>query len=358
MPTGLDISRRRVLCAAAGAIATASLPAFTRAEAAPARTIDVVGAPSNLGLRPLRPGHIPGAKRAPGVLRAHRVVERLGARDRGDVEAPAYDPSADPATGYRNGANLAAYTPRLADRIGASVDDGCFTLVLGGDCSVLLGGALALKRRGRYGLLFIDGHSDFYFTHKPRAMAAAGMDLALATGHGPDALAGIDGLKPYFREDDTVVFAYRDFGTPDEVETERFLGAAFERHPIEEVRKSGIATSMRETLRRLETTDLRGFWIHVDVDVLDPKLMPAVDSLDPGGLAFEELEDILAIALASPRVVGMELDIYDPDLDADGHLAEKLVTLLERTFRRAGFSLSRKRERGESAPEMGGDDRF
>ena len=340
MTTGPDgprsASRRRVLCAAAGAIATAGFSGLARADTASARAIDIVGAPSNLGLRPLRPGHIPGARRAPGVLRAHRVVERLGARDRGDVEAPAYDPDVDAATGYRNGANLAAYTPRLAERIGASIDEGRFTLVLGGDCSVLLGGALALKRRGRYGLLFIDGHSDFYFTRKPRAMAAAGMDLALATGHGPDALAGIDGSKPYIREDDTVVFAYRDFGTPDEVETERFLGAAFERHPIEDVRKSSIATSMREALRRLEHPDSRGFWIHVDVDVLDPKLMPAVDSLDPGGLTFEELEDILALALASPRVVGMELDIYDPDLDADGHLAAKLVTLLGRAFARAG----------------------
>lgn len=329
-------SRRRVLCAAAGAIAMASVSGLARAHDAPVRAIDVVGAPSNLGLRPLRPGHIPGARRAPAVLRSHRIVERLGARDRGDVEAPAYDPSVDSGTGYRNGANLATYTPRLADRIGTSIDDGRFTLVLGGDCSVLLGGALALKRRGRYGLLFIDGHSDFYFTRKPRAMTAAGMDLALATGHGPNALAGLEGLKPYIREDDTVVFAYRDFGTPDEVETERFLGAAFERHPIEQVRASGIAASMREALGRLEKQDLRGFWIHVDVDVLDPKVMPAVDSLDPGGLAFQELEDILALALASPRVVGMELDIYDPDLDPDGHLAEQLVTMLGRAFARAG----------------------
>ncbi len=330
-----NASRRRVLRAAAGAIATASLSGLARAESAQTRAIDIVGAPSNLGLRPLRPGHNPGARRAPAVLRAHRIVERLGARDRGDVEAPPYAPDPDPATGYRNGVNLAAYTPRLAERIGASIDEGRFTLVLGGDCSVLLGGALALKRRGRYGLLFIDGHSDFYFTRKPRAMAAAGMDLALATGHGPDSLAGIDGLNPYFREDDTVVFAYRDFGTPDEVETERFLGAAFERHPIDDVRKSGIAASMREALRRLEKPESRGFWIHVDVDVLDPKLMPAVDSLDPGGLALAELEDILALALASPRVAGMELDIYDPDLDPDGHLAEQLVALLERALERA-----------------------
>ena len=194
--------------------------------------------------------------------------------------------------------------------------------------------------------MFIDGHSDFYFTRKPRVMAAAGMDLALATGHGPNALAGIEGLKPYMREDDTVVFAYRDFGTSDEVETERFLGAAFERHPIEQVRERGIAASMQQALRRLESQDLRGFWIHVDVDVLDPKLMPAVDSLDPGGLTFEELEEILAIALASPRVVGMELDIYDPDLDADGHLAERLVQLLEHSFQRAGFSPLPLRGRG------------
>jgi arginase len=328
-------ARRRTLSAAVGALAAASLCGRAHA-AAPARAIDIVGAPSNLGLRPLRPGHVPGAWRAPGVLRAHRIVERLGARDRGDVAAPAYDPSVDPASGYRNGANLAAYTPRLADRIGASLDEGRFTLVLGGDCSVLLGGALALKRRGRYGLLFVDGHSDFYFTRKPRAMTAAGMDLALATGHGPNVLAGIEGRKPYLREDDTVVFAYRDFGTPDEVETERFIGAAFERHPIDEVRSRGINASMREALGRLENPELRGFWIHVDVDVLDPKLMPAVDSLDPGGLAFEELEEILAIALASPRVVGMELDIYDPDLDAKGTLAEKLVGLIERAFARAG----------------------
>src|SRR3569623_309356 len=109
-----DPHRRRVLAAAVGALASAGLSRNAREAPAQVRTIDIVGAPSNLGLRPLRPGHIPGAWRAPDVLRAHRIVERLGAHDRGDVGAPAYDPSAAPATGYRNGANHAAYTPRLA----------------------------------------------------------------------------------------------------------------------------------------------------------------------------------------------------------------------------------------------------
>jgi arginase len=41
-----------------------------------------------------------------------------------------------------------------------------------------------LKRRGRYGLLFIDGHADFYQPEVNPNGEAASMDLAFATGHG------------------------------------------------------------------------------------------------------------------------------------------------------------------------------
>lgn len=45
---------------------------------------------------------------------------------------------------------------------GEVLDAGDVPIVLGGDCSILLGNLLALRRRGRHGLLFIDGHADFY----------------------------------------------------------------------------------------------------------------------------------------------------------------------------------------------------
>jgi arginase len=35
---------------------------------------------------------------------------------------------------------------------------------------------------------------------------------------------------------------------------------------------------------------LSRYWVHVDVDVLDPAVMPAVDAPDPGGIAYTELE--------------------------------------------------------------------
>ena len=215
-------SRRRLICVRGRRNRDGGLSGLARAGSASPRAIDIVGAPSNLGLRPLRPGHIPGARRAPGVLRAHRVIDRLGARDRGDVVAPAYDPSLDAATGYRNGANLAAYTPHLADRIGASIDDGRFTLVLGGDCSVLLGGALALDAPRPLRLAVHRRPQRLLLPAQAAPAGAAGMDLALATGHGPDALVAIDGSEAVCPRGRHGRFAYRDFGTPDEVETERF----------------------------------------------------------------------------------------------------------------------------------------
>jgi arginase len=338
----VDRVRRRLLAAAAG-IASVAMATGGAAVGSkpPTRAVDVLGAPTNLGLRPLHAGHVPGAARAPKALRAHDLVRRLGATDHGDVAAPAYRSVRDPLSGYRNGVGLAAYTRDLAQRVGELLDQGRFTLVLGGDCSVLLGSTLALKRRGRSGLLFIDGHTDFYLRPVSETSSAAGTDLALATGHGPPALVGIDALAPYMREDDTVVFGYRDYGEPQRSDVERFERAGFARHPLRQVRALGAAAAMRAALRRLERSELDGFWIHVDVDVLDPKIMPAVDSFDPGGLQFAELEDALATALASPRVRGMELTIYDPDLDPDGHLGEQLVEMLERAFTRAGLTGTR-----------------
>jgi arginase len=76
------------------------------------------------------------------------------------------------------------------------LDRGEFPLILGGDCSILLGATLALKRRGRFGLLFIDGHADFYQPAANPNGEAASMDLAFVTGYGPSPLTDLEGRGP------------------------------------------------------------------------------------------------------------------------------------------------------------------
>ena len=83
-------------------------------------------------------------------------------------------------------------------------------MVLGGDCSILIGTLLSLRRSGRYGLFFIDGHADFYQPQASTTGEVADMDLAIVSGRGPDILTNIDNLKPLVRDEDVVVFGYRD----------------------------------------------------------------------------------------------------------------------------------------------------
>jgi arginase len=67
-----------------------------------------------------------------------------------------------------------------------------------------------LRRSGRYGLFFIDGHADFYQPEASLSGEVADMDLAIISGRGPDILTNIDGLGPFVREEDFVLFGYRD----------------------------------------------------------------------------------------------------------------------------------------------------
>jgi arginase len=84
------------------------------------------------------------------------------ARHAGRVNAVKDNDARDRDKGFLNAQSVADYSRRLAQRAGEVLDQGDFALVLGGDCSILLGAMLALNRRGRHGLLFLDGHMDFY----------------------------------------------------------------------------------------------------------------------------------------------------------------------------------------------------
>src|SRR4029450_1428969 len=98
----------------------------------PMKSIAILDAPSNLGLRPPRENHEPGVWRLPQSLRAQGIVKKLQARDAGPLPRLPYSPDADVETGFRNGPRLAQYTRQLADRIGALLDNRLFPLVIGG----------------------------------------------------------------------------------------------------------------------------------------------------------------------------------------------------------------------------------
>jgi arginase len=296
--------------------------------------ISLLSAPTNLGLRPPAPGSVPGCSKAPEALREAGLFRRfleLGAQDAGVVLPGRYvDDAAPDASRLRNQDQMVTFSRRLSDRI-SSLLDARHPLVVGGDCSLLIGVGHALRRRGgKVGLVHIDGHTDFRHPgNSPVCLSAAGEDLAILVGQHWDTIADIDGYRPYVPADQAIHVGCR--------EDDEHLDEARQRVGLV-VTASDLIADPSEALNRiggaLESAQCDTYWIHVDVDVLDPEFMPAVDSPDPGGIDPDLLIDLLR-ALA-PNAVGADVAIYDPDLDPSGRYAAEVARIVEDGLSRLG----------------------
>jgi arginase len=285
------------------------------------RRYAIIEAPSILGLKPT------GVERLPERLLELGLAERIDARLAARLATPPYEFERDPATLTLNAHAIASWTPRLADAVEEVIDAGEFPFVLGGDCSIVLGSTLALRRRGRYGLLFIDGHTDFYQPEVNPNGEAASMDLAFATGHGPQLLTDIEGRRPLVRDEDAVAFGYRDAEEQAEYGSQP-LPQSLRAFDLQTVRALGITQAAQAAVAHLSRPELDGFFIHIDADSIDDALMPAVDYRIPDGLSWDELRTVLRIALDSRKAIGLEIAIYNPALDGDGSAGRGLVDAL------------------------------
>ncbi len=282
----------------------------------------VIDAPSVLGLKPGGVEHLPEALKAAGLLAG------LAAEYAGRVEPLPFDPRRDPETLILNPDALRAYALRLAEAVTREVRQGKFPIVLGGDCSNIIGIMLALRRVGRYGLIFIDGHADFYQPEAEPNGEVASMDLAIVSGRGPDIIANIDGLRPLVRDEDVVAFGFRDVEEQRKYGSQNIRATGIHAFDLEQVRALGVTAAAERVLEKLQANELAGFWLHLDADVLNDEIMPAVDYRLDGGLEWDELSAMLKTLMSSSQAVGMNVGIFNPRLDLDGSIARRFVRCL------------------------------
>jgi arginase len=291
---------------------------------------NVIGAPLDCS------GRSRGEERAPAALREAGIVERLDAVDLGDVDASMHDPRRDSATGIVGFEALRAASERIRDRLRSELEAGSRLLVVGGDCTLLLGVMAGVRDViAAPGLAFVDGHLDFYDGSTSDTGEAADMDLALLTGHGPPGLVALAGDPPLVAPDRIVVIGHRDdadrsrlgAAEPEDVEPAIELVHA---HELRERDPAQVGDAARRSLE--ERADR--FWLHLDLDVLDEEAFPAVTYPQPGGLGWEALAALLEPLASSPALIGVAVTDLNPDRDPTGEHATRAVEKLARALSR------------------------
>jgi arginase len=289
--------------------------------------LTIVEFPSNLGLIEPKPDQEPGVKRLPEWLRKFHFHDILKPDKILTLSPPPYSMQIDKESGIRNAVAIAEYAIRQSDTLTPCILEKSFSVVIGGDCSIIIGNTFCLRKLGNYGLFFLDGHTDYMWPELSGTKGAAGMDLAIVTGHCHPKLSNINGVGPYVKEENVFCVGNREY---DEQYVKTIEESDIQYFDLKSLRRSGTGHCCRAFLEMVAKNNLDGFWIHLDLDVLNDELMPAVDSRSPDGLSYQELKNILSPLLLSTKSIGIEITILDPDLDPEGIYTKDFVNEIGR----------------------------
>ncbi|HKO80273.1 MAG TPA: arginase family protein [Chitinophagaceae bacterium] len=249
-----------------------------------------------------------------------------------------YSDKRDKKTNCLNAMSIRDFSLTLSKTISFTIDKKHFAMVLGGDCSILLGIMSALKTRRSYGLIFIDAHADFYEPEKSTTGEVADMDLAIVTGRGPEVLTNINNLKPYVKDENVIHIGQRDWDETKKYGSQDIRETKIKCISLADIEKNGIEKITGSVLQHIEQIKVDGFWLHFDTDVLADEINPAVDYRIPGGLLFGQAEYLIRSLLLTGKMTGISITIFNPTLDKNESISKNITDSLGRAFDLEGAS--------------------
>jgi arginase len=274
-------------------------------------------------------GRSGGTEHGPAALRDLGLVAALGGGDGGDLEVSVRGETRDPETGILAGDDVLATTATIRAAVAELIGAGERPFLAGGCCAELPG-ALAGTRDALgapLGLVNLDGHLDLYDGETSPTGEAADMPVSVALGLGPAGWVQACGGASISPES-TALVGFRD--RAESLEYEMRQPEEIEPPPLplslEELRAAGPGAAAAKVASTLG--DRGPFWLHFDVDVLDPGDFPATDYLMPGGLHWPEVHEVLSPLLSSPALIGASLGCYNPEKDPDRSCGRAVVDAL------------------------------
>jgi arginase len=286
--------------------------------------IRLIGVPTNSA------GKKDGVARAPQALRRAGLIEALGRHcdvyDVGDVEF--LEPESKRQNGILSYDSLVSMVYSVRNSVKDALEKNRFPLVIGGDCPILLGCLVATRDVYQScGLFFVDGHEDAYPPDVSPTGEAADMELGLALGMNTNSLSPkLANLLPLVEKKNVCLLGPRDKKTIQDYGVESLMGQTLFYDDLS-IKNQNLDELIKNQIEKMHD-QVNRWWLHVDLDVLNSDSMPAVDYPQPGGINWNTLEKI-TIPLLSGACAGLNVTIYNPDLDPTATYAKQIVRYLE-----------------------------
>lgn len=227
--------------------------------------------------------------------------------------------------------NIGRLGAKTADIVAQARRDGAGALVLAGDDTAAIGVAAGLQQASgsdaAIGVVWMDAHGDFNTPETSYSGILAGMPVAILAGLAGPLWRGAAGLATPIPTNRIIIAGARDL---DEKEEKLIRSTDVRLLTTEELRAGdGLAEAVRHLVASVDQ-----IYLHIDLDILDPHLIPSASTPSESGLDVGEAAAAIATVLASGRVSAVGIAGLNPGAGARGERStQTALDLLEQALR-------------------------
>ncbi len=265
-----------------------------------------------------------GTELAPDAFRSLGLGDAFESVDGGDLDVRIRAEGRDPATGVVGLDDVVRTTVEIREAVRSTLESGEVPFLIGGCCTMVPGAlAGAADVRDTVGLAHLDGHLDLYDETSSPLGEAADMPVAVARGLGPVSWVEAAGIP--LNPANTWIVGYRDRAEsqrdgmvmPEEFDPPVNCLSTFE------IRDQGLRQAGQGVADALASSG--GYWVHLDLDIVDPALFFANDAPVPDGIDWDELTALMSPLLRSTDLAGFSLGCYNPEKDHESANGRRIV---------------------------------
>ena len=218
---------------------------------------------------------------------------------------------------------IMAHAGRVSDAVVASIQQGMFPVIIGGDHTSALGFHSGLARvYGETGIIWVDTHPDLNTLKTSLSGHIHGMVLAGVLGRGSERM--LEATKSCQTSDAHVAMV--GIRAIDDAEQAWLDEGVIQCMKMDAVHERGLQACMFDAVATANQAEA-GFGLTIDIDAIDPSQAPFVATPVEDGIDADEFARVLAQLPHQERLLGMEVVEFTPRNDEPGD-ADRACTLI------------------------------